>query len=374
MPPDLAALIPQVAMPGEWEGLRFETLSVEHGPEVVDLFERVFGIGMSVAQWEWKFWRNPAGPPVGMAVRHLESGKLVGMNTGRLRKFQIGEHVGLAMQAADNAVDPEFRGGQLFRAVTGGMVGSAHQGGVLFAYGSQATDFSLRIGRRYFNYQDLQVMRPWEVRLASGGGTGLRKIIRHLRGVLRNSTQGLDACTVGFDFMLDPPYGVLLDEVWERSRKDWNIVGLRDATYLAWRWGACPVGRHRLLLIQQAGVPVGWVVLRFEEEGGVPIARALDWFFGNHLGVVRALFARAALFVRDEGAAFLFFNTSDSSLVAEAATNLPGFQRSDRQPDDKLVGTVMVQPHGNEHTWTCQRALLQGDSWFYTQGDADFRD
>ena len=374
MPPDLAALIPPVDMPAAWEGIRFEPLVEDHGSEAVDLFERVFGLPGSVARWQWKFWRNPAGPPVGMAVRDLESGRLVGMNTGRLRKFKIGAHEGLAMQAAENAIDPEFRGGRLFRAVTGGMVCSAHKGGVLFAYGSQASKISLRIGRRYFNYQDLLVMRPWEIRLAAGGGSGLRKILGKLRDSVRPPAKGLDAISEGFEFVIDPPFGKQLDAVWERNRQDWDVVGWRDAEYLAWRWGECPVGQNHLLLILQAGVPLGWVVLRFEEEGGVPIARALDWFFGKHPGVIAALFAQAALFARSKGAVFLFFNTCDSSLLAEVAEQLSGFCRSERQAADELVGTVMVQPDGDEDTWVRQRALLQGDSWFYTQGDADFRD
>lgn len=76
---------------------------------ILELFKRVFQGERSLEHWEWKFKKNPYGPPVAVLAWDAKTRKLVGQYTVMpVRLNAMGKSV-LACQSLDTMVDPHYR-------------------------------------------------------------------------------------------------------------------------------------------------------------------------------------------------------------------------------------------------------------------------
>jgi GNAT superfamily N-acetyltransferase len=60
-------------------------------------------------------------------------------------------------------------------------------------------------------------------------------------------------------------FGPEIDELWERTRRDYPVIFPRDARFLNWRFVDCPEPRYRRFVAERDGRAVGYVVLRRAE-------------------------------------------------------------------------------------------------------------
>jgi len=377
-------------MPASRPGFRLEILEERHAADANCLFNQVFSQQRSLDHYLWKFWKNPAGPPVGMVAIEEDSDRLVAMNTGVVRRFWVNGAEARAMYAVENAVLPEVRGGGfLFRAVTAGMVCSAHQQDVMFAYGGQSTEEAIRIGRRLFNYQDLFLLRSWSRRLSfvpavesrfSGKvGSGVSKLVGKVADKAKEMASVFAAnpsadVNSDIDVVSKSECDQEFDALWEAKKCQYQVVAVRDTPTLRWRWMECPVGPNHFLFARQRGAPAGYLVWRVCEEEGLRVARVLDLFDGLDSSVASALLSVASDSASEADCSFITCAAEDNSPAAKAMRQLPGFKLNPREPDDRIIGTVMSYPDRSPEDYDQQRSLLIGSGWYYTQGDIDFRD
>jgi hypothetical protein len=377
MPMDLAEYIPPVAMPSERSGLRFEVLGEGHSDGANQLFNQVFGQSRPLSHYAWKFWKNPAGPPVGMVAIEEATDRVVACNSGIVRRFQVNGREVRTMFACESAVDPSFRGGGfLFRAVTGGMVNLAHKHGVCFAYGGQSTDEAIRIGRRLFRYQDLFELRAYDRILSSRPALQgrLGKTGDSISDLLPRARLKASEVEEGWDFETHSEFNSEFDNLWVRLQSQFEVCTIRDSRHLNWRWRDCPIGSHFIVSAHRNGAMMGYLVFRIFEKDRTRIALVLDLFVDQDSTAAAALLSHATSIANQNRADVFRIAICDEGCLSKALNSLSSFKLSKREVADRVIGTAMWFPDGSLEDYESQRQLLKGESWYYTQGDADFLD
>lgn len=364
-------------MPSDRDGIRFEPLAEKHADGANQLFNEIFQQARPLAHYMWKFWRNPAGSPVGMVAIEQSSGRIVATNTGIVRRFQVNGNEIRAMFACENAVDPNFRGGGfLFRSVTGGMVNSAHEHGVCFAYGGQSTDEAIRIGRRLFHYQDLFELLVHDCILSSRPALKgrLGKVGDSLSDILPRARLQPSEAEEGWEFEIHSSFDSQFDTLWAELQGQYPVCAVRDSEHLNWRWRDCPIGAHQILSAQKGGKMKGYLVYRMWEDKGTTIAQVLDLFAEQDSTASSALLSHA-ITLANQGSADIFrIAVRENGFLSSALNALPNFKVSKREAKDRVIGTAMWCPDADSVVYESQRQMLQGDTWFYCQGDVDFLD
>ena len=194
---------------------------------VVELFERVFGVPMSLEQWRWKYVQSEDGrvhaqiakTPDGRLIGHAGAVPLRGILDRRPIQF---------FQIADVMVDPEARGGlgrqNVFAHMTRALfedLGDRYQ--TVFAYGFPGAG-PFNVGRYYRVYESIE--RAVDRILPLGP-------LRRHRNLYRVQPLNWDDNRI--------------DRLWQRIGPALGLAIKRDRTYLKWRYEHNPYRRYRLL-------------------------------------------------------------------------------------------------------------------------------
>jgi hypothetical protein len=266
---------------------RYEIRAFQPGDEerVLAFHNRTFAghAARSRAHFDWRYPKNPAGPPE--LVLALDGERCVAVYAVLPVRCVLEGAPVLAGLQTDMAVDPSLRGG------LGGSrlivaVGAAYQR--TFLNGSKPLEWG-------FPEPDLQ-----------------RVCLAHLKvGVLR------DVCFLVLRADRSPAASAEVavtrverftesaDELWRRCASELGTATVRDARYLNWRYAEHPDVRYELLEARRAGALAGLAVLR---EGG-PDARLLtlmDWLVPrDERAAERALLAEACAEARERSLPYL---------------------------------------------------------------------
>ncbi|NEX19237.1 GNAT family N-acetyltransferase [Thiorhodococcus mannitoliphagus] len=228
---------------------RIETASADDVPELIDLFETVFGERRRRETWQWKFHDSKAllgafngarslvaRDALGQIVAHAGAVTLPGVHRGRIIPF---------VQVCDVMVHPAHRGGigraNLFTRLLRELLSRAEAdlpGSFRYGYPGRGPYL---VGERAGVYAQIEVAMESEV--------VPRKSRFHLWRV----------APLRWD-------DGRLDNFWRARNADLPLSLVRDRQYLQWRYASCPLRTYQLLGVYRFGRLVGWVVARSDGE------------------------------------------------------------------------------------------------------------
>lgn len=231
--------------------------------QIIDLFQRVFGVARSLDHWRWKFQANPVGHYY-MRLAETPAGEIVGQYVGLPARVTWGEKTQIFTQIIDVAVDERSRMG-LKRPGLFATLAEAYitdylvSGKVPIGYGFPTPDH-LRIGRRVAGYVPLQ------------------PVVRLVLDLGGNRDDRLPWRVVPLRIHEIDRFGEEVDRLWGQVRSGPDVATIRDARYLNWRYAECPDVRYTLLVARRrfVGDLAGVAVLRLG-VGEQPIACLVDW-------------------------------------------------------------------------------------------------
>jgi len=231
--------------------------------QILELFQRVFGVTRSVEHWRWKFRDNPAGSYV-VRLAEAPDGALVGQYALLPVRTGWGDETVTLIQVIDVMVDPRFRMGLkrpgLFAVLADRSVLAFLRGGqALVGYGFPTPE-ALRIGARSVGYTPLHPIQ-WLIKdlTAAGAPRPSRPWSVRCERVTR--------------------FGDEVGALWRRcASPQAGVAIIRDAGYLNWRYADCPDTTYAMVAARRpwTSAPAGAAVLRLG-WADQPIACLVDW-------------------------------------------------------------------------------------------------
>ncbi|MEX0666246.1 MAG: GNAT family N-acetyltransferase [Acidimicrobiia bacterium] len=154
------------------------------------------------------------------------------------------------------------------------------------------------------------------------------------------------------------------DDLWEVVAPRYQVLAVRDAPTLRWRWDQRPdrTRHHRFYLVRRGRV-VGYAVVRFTAWSDERVALIVDYLVAP--GWVVPLFTRVADHARAKGAVAVVCKTLNES--ADRLLRSMAFRRFQRGPDPPIRFMVRFSD-GDEQL---RSALSRRRSWLLTAGDSD---
>ena len=247
------------------------------------LFNQVFNLNRSLSQWQWEFTAGPVSRPE-LSVVAEDRGRVVGFFGSLFHRLQIGNRILLEAYGVDNAIHPSFRGGfrglqyRLWQEQRRLWVGE----GIPIALGFPNREAYI-IGRRVLKYRNLMDLAIWHRRLNPRIGlrtriknfpSFLEKAIVHLSGLWNQTGLRIGSFSkVKIRAVSEFPPEINL--FWERFRKLYPVMLVRDQAYLNWRY-APQWGRPYQIWLAWSGdnivgMAVGGMLVRgpFQERLGL---------------------------------------------------------------------------------------------------------
>ena len=306
---------------------------------------------------DWLYRSNPDGAALVWLAEDAD-GQPVGSSAAYPRRVRVHGRVVRALTLGDFAFDRAYRtlgpGLRLLRAT----LEPVKRGEYAFS-----CDFPSRPMRAIYHRMqgvDLGGMEWWTRPVAPG--RRLRHVVRAVTGLGAPTPRGGVAPRRGpCDLEVEPLVGECsgeFDVLDARLARLGAVVGVRDATYLNWRYLSHTMWPHVILCARRRGCLVGYAVLRPEQSGTVTL---LDLHADVEDGVRQQLAERAVEWVRARGADTISVEVLAGTATARLARAI-GFARRGTG-----VGPIPFVPPDSSHALT----LTQAASWWMMGGDRD---
>jgi hypothetical protein len=344
--------------------LTYRMATAEDLASVAAFNRRASGTEIPIEYWRWKYFDNPVGPS-GVAIA-LDGDEIVGLIAALAVPFRMGERRLLASKMEYNAILAAYRGsGVFFGLVTTVYRDLVDKPGVDFCFGiaiKETRDLSVVL----LGFEDVapigklvQIINPlphlrkkWKLPVPRWLGTPFARLKhRRSRGALR-----------GFRASAFEHFGEAHEKTWHEARSE-RLLVRRDASYLEWRYTACPLQHYEKRQLSSGGSLLGWVVYHTYEERGVRYG-ILDECFGREespecLGPLVDL-AIAGLLERDVDAIMAF--AAPSTALYQALRD----HWFVRRPSARCLIVRGLSGRVPESV------LASEDQWYYTIGDTEY--
>lgn len=312
-------------------------------------------------RFDWLYLSNPDGPALVWLAEH-EHGEAVGTSAAHPRRMRIGGDPARALNLGDFAIDRSQRTLGLALRLLGATLAPVRDRTYALSYDfSNASMHAVyrrmrvpALGRNERWMQPVAMRRLLRRKLSDGPlaavATAAGDAFWHARRSIHGRVKGvrLEVLAAECDEEFDALDARL---AWDRP-----VVGVRDATYLNWRYIHNPVWKHEILCARADGRLVGYAVLRHASADTLSLVDVQ-----GETRVCRMLLSAAARWAASHDAAALHVEVLAASPAALMVKGL-GFVR--RESND---GPVAFFPSDSPLATTLEDAK----NWWLIGGDRD---
>lgn len=258
-------------------------------PADLDSLRELLGSGYGDAEitqgsyLRWQYEDNPAGPACAWVAEDQAAGDLAAQYAVipvRLVVDGVERTGGLTVNLF---TDRRYRGRGLFTGLAHAVFGTLPHRGIVLAYGfPNPPSFPAFVGRHGFRSLGLVplLIKPLRIREAARRAFG--PLLGSLVGVpatvcqpiLWPSPRGAQASGYSVESLTD--IGKEFDAFWLAQRLRHRAMVVRDASYLRWRYLACPTRTYHVLAARAAGRIVGYLIGRVVKILGIRSGVVVD--------------------------------------------------------------------------------------------------
>lgn len=313
---------------------------------IFKLFRSAYRMERPLADWRWKFFENPAGQQIMLAV--TEAGEVVGQYAGVPAWAAKGGRRYLLSQAVESMVDDRFRRGLKNPGLQARLVKRFYEEFMGPDKGAMAYGFPIPVYCRYL--------------VRTGVCTVLHRVVqleRELNGEKRARTGRLTSWRYRIEQV--PRFPSVVDDLWQRCQRELPLAIIRDSRYLNWRYADRPDVPYAMLLATDrwTGRAAGLAVVRLGFEGR-PAALLMDWLVPERQSRLdEALLHHCEVLAAASGHGRI------EAWFPEYASQFR-FLRARGYVPTPTQYEIVVEPFRPE----LSREWVQGH-WHYTMGDAD---
>lgn len=349
----------------------------EEAKEIIKLFNLIYEIPKTNDEYVWLYQNNPSGPSQVWLAIDKKTGITVSARPIFPWRMKILDEELIVTQAGDALTHPDYRRRGIFTALVKATWSDLREQGIPLTY-SFSNDGSLSVYRK--------------VKIGPEKHTGcheigfLRRMVKPLQSEeLLANTFGKNSLSKHLGRLLDLLIGFLTESIaWDRSRpltiseirqfdyrfdllwkrvsRCFTVIGVRDSTFLNWRYIDTPRRKHTVLSVEERGEVQGFAVFEVEQStGSVKQACLVEVFAIPDSGITRSLLTAVAKYCRERGVSRMIAWALEGSDYAKTLQRVGFIARRDRI-------SFAVHIHTNV---PYSAILLDSKNWFITLGDRD---
>jgi predicted N-acetyltransferase YhbS len=339
-------------------------------PGMIDIFKIVFDVKIDESYLEWKYFKNPYGEHI-MYVAH-DGERVVGETGAFPVKFKCGKESFMACQGCDIAVLPDYKKRGTFLKLFKLMIEGSTERGLTFMYGFTVPTTS-KISSKLFKFRPACSVKRWVLILNPAPYLSKKlkiPLLVRLVGPLGRRFGKLRLRKhyqpTGDKIVEIHRFDERFDRFWEERKGDYEIMVVRDSTYLNWRYTDNPMKQYKVFSYIADGHVKGFIVLTtaFDEvHRGIIMDIMVD---STEKRVVDCLLTTAIdYFYREKMDSVMFWLPEHIPLVGEIEKW--GFVH--RDTNHTLTVRVLNQP---ENWVNFDDYLKDPRNWYFTLGDSDY--
>ncbi len=322
----------------------------------------------------WQYEENPSGPAIGQLARDAQNGQLAGQYLVIPMRFDLGGEESRCVLSLNTLTREAYRGQGVFTGLAEATYQECRSQGFVFCYGlpnrNSTHGLTQTLGFAVLGRVPL-LLRPLDARALVRGRWGpvlgaLAAPVGLMCRLRERPTAGYEVVRIGVSDLAD------LQMFWAGVRGKYPVMGVRDASFMRWRYFDIPLREYVVYGLRVVGGSglLGYAIGRCMEVAGISSGMVVDMLVAKGVPV-----------------------EAGKSLVSHLLKDLAGQGAS-------LAGSLML-PHTEEYRilrasgfFRCPRALEPqpfplcllplteaGDSgrgpltdlarWFFTMGDYD---
>jgi hypothetical protein len=256
-------------------------------PYLLQLFERVFGRGISEAHWQWKLKEQPS--PVENVWLAVDGDKPIFQYAGMPVRYSLPQGEATAMVSVDTMSDPDYRRQGLLTKVGRFTYDVWREGGIPFVIGLPNQQWGSRTkALGWVPLFPLQwLVRPLYPEALLARRLKLPAALARPR-LISALWHGWGRRTLGSD----PAVRIrqvrqaeaVFDRLWQRYPATGSFSIVRDTAWVNWRYLASPTYPYQVWLAERGDDPAGYAVYRIEQQGERKVALIAELFTlpGDH--------------------------------------------------------------------------------------------
>lgn len=338
--------------------------------DLLELFNREFGLQRSMEHWRWQFLRNPHADPFIVLARRDSDGLLVGSHIAMPVSLNIKGQKVLAAHSLDLVVHRDFRRQGVFEVTGGECSRWCAEAGVrtLFAFPNLSSYPGFV---RVLGWERILFPCSYRMRLGLAAGRGrpqwLRWALRAIDAPVRAARlmqlwsrrlAGRRALPRGLELRLATTVPSTYDRLWKHHASLEVLSLWKDARYMQWRYDENPDHTFEYACLFQGEELVALAVLH-RDPSRVMICELLSK--DRNVAIGEALVTEICLGALLRGDANVAFLGHDQGFFQSCLT---GFRRSVAL-ENVFCGRGVEDP-------ILERLVPHGANWSVTYGDADF--
>ncbi len=331
--------------------------------------------------WEWKYEKNPNNPSSGapLWVAKLAE-KTVGLIASMPAEIKCGNSVLKGSFGADVMVDPSHRHRGVAKLLLDSWLQSSSEKGipVFLAFPNRNSEPVIRrLGWDYLTSVSIvvkplninRIIRASPTLLFEGRiGKFLKKLSRmppKLNSILSRHTTATElsnAQTEEVEIFQVQRFDESVNEFWGRASEWFDFIAVRDSKFLNWRFTERPDKKYSILLAQESGKILGYIVFRVARRSPLNVGMIADLLVDpSHKPdlIIRLLLLNAYRKMKEEDASLAYAMVPLEGFYMRALRK-NGFIPTLTRP---LMGTVTRQELRNK--------LGNVRNWYFSGADAD---
>ena len=243
---------------------------------IVSLLKRNRTLGDSYPfeeRYDWLYLNNPHGKATGWMVVDEDVNQIVGFTVALPRLMSVSQKRFTAWNCADFSIDPKYRTLGIAAKLRRGAKNAVDSGDIQFLY-AHPNEKMLAVHKRV-GHSELALMRRYAKLLnveskadSLGNFSSIAKAVSPAANQLLNCVDKLRSSKTGYDVEIcdKMKFGDEFTHFYNKIESNYAVWGVRDESYLNWRYYDNPVYSSNVVTARGDGEIVGFIIFTIAEQ------------------------------------------------------------------------------------------------------------
>lgn len=263
-----------------WETIEY---TAERLQEMVDMTIEYYGKDNDISDTDFlkhEYFDNVSGEAFIKLAYDNENKVLAGQYIVIPARIKVGDEVCKVILSLNTLTREQYRGQKIFVSLAEEVYRECAENGYKFCYGAPNQNshpgFLKRLQFRDAGIMPLfiKIIHPSYLVKERFSSTVLEKMALPFNLLFKPGRQK-GAADI---FEVTLKNANLFDDFWRKNMNKYNVIGVRDASYMRWRYIEMPRRDYKIYAVQEGGRVKGYIIGRITEVAGMSCGMIVDFF------------------------------------------------------------------------------------------------